>query len=112
MNSNDAFRPGSLCYAVDILQTPTGPIVFDVANEGDITILAYNPGPNTVFFAYGNNDQDATANAAAPIPGTPFKNIPLGPGSIQTFTFNAKQSFAAVAVGGTQRAYFVAGYGL
>lgn len=112
MNSNDAFRCGSPCYALPLATTATGAFQFDVANAGDITLWLYNPGPNSVFFAYGNDGADALANAVIPTSGNAQKGIFLGPGSIQTFTFSAKQRFAGIAMTGAQTIYVIAGSGL
>jgi hypothetical protein len=113
MDTAAAFKPGAATIAISApTVTPAAGVQLAGPNAGDVAVLVYNPGPNLVWFAYGNTAAGAQANAVAPVPGTPQPAQACGPGSYQTFTFAAGTYFAALAVTATQLIYITPGQGV
>lgn len=112
MDTAAAFKPGGRTVAIS---APTSAPVVGVQlpgpDAGDVAILAYNPGPNLVWLAYGNTAADAQTNAVAPVAGTPQYVVALPPLAQETYTFNAKTFYSTLAITGVQLVYLTPGQG-
>ena len=82
---------------------------FDAQNAGQYRFV--NAGTNTVFIGTGATAAEATANAVAPIAGTPSAAIPLLPGAIEILRFNQATYFSGLAAAATT-VYITPGQGI
>jgi hypothetical protein len=100
MDSCAAFRPKGATTVIAAAATAPPPIQIGGPVSGDVAIMVYNSGAVVAFLAYGPNAATATANAVAPIAGTPSNTIPIPPGT-QTFTLTGNLWYTAVAASAT-----------
>lgn len=113
MNTNDAFRPGGKTLAISApTSSPPAGVQLDGSNAGDISVWIYNPGANLVWLGFGSSATDATANAVAPVAGTPQYAIAIPSGFNRALTFSAKTYFSPLAVTSTQLIYLTSGQGM
>jgi hypothetical protein len=114
-NSQIAFAPlGNTIVVAAAGTPPTGiqapvNVKFDPQNAGQYRLV--NGGVNTVFLGTGSTAAEATANAVAPIAGTPSAAIPLLPGAIEILRFNQSTYFSGVAAASTT-VYITPGQGI
>jgi hypothetical protein len=114
-NSQIAFSPlgQTIVVAADAaapvgIQAPVS-TKFDAQNAGQYRFV--NAGTNTVFIGTGASAAEATANAVAPIAGTPSAAIPLLSGAIEILRFNQSTYFSGLAAAATT-VYITPGQGL
>ena len=114
-NSQIAFTPLGKTVAVAAAGTaPTGvqaPVYakFDPQNAGQYRVI--NAGTTTVFLGTGANAADATANAVAPVAGTPSAAIVLVPGAVEILRFNQDTFFSGLS-SAAATVYITPGQGL
>ena len=100
-NSQIAFTPlGKTVVVAAAAVAPAGiqaPVYakFDPQNTGQYRII--NAGTTTVFMGTGASATDATANAVAPIAGTPSEAIVLVPGAVEILRFNKDTYFSGLS---------------
>ena len=114
-NSQIAFTPLGKTVAVAAAGTaPTGvqaPVAekFNPQNVGQYRFI--NNGTTTVFLGTGASAAEATANAVAPVAGTPSAAIVLVPGAVEVLRFN-KDTFFSGLSSAAATVYIVPGQGL
>jgi hypothetical protein len=114
-NSQIAFTPlGQTIVVAAAASAPTGiqaPVFakFDPQNAGQYRLI--NSGTVTVFLGTGNTATEATANAVAPIAGTPSAAIVLVPGAVEILRFNKDTYFSGLASSATT-VYITPGQGI
>jgi hypothetical protein len=114
-NSQIAFSPlGQTIVVAADAAAPVGiqatvSTKFDAQNAGQYRFV--NAGTNTVFIGTGASAAEATANAVAPIAGTPSAAIPLLSGAIEILRFNQSTYFSGLASAATT-VYITPGQGL
>lgn len=84
--------------------------VFDAQGTGQYRII--NSSLNTVFLGVGATAAIATANAVAPIAGTPSAAIVLVPGAVEILRFGREAFFSGLAPLGASTVYIVQGQGI
>ena len=82
---------------------------FDAQATGQYRII--NSSLNTVFLGVGPTAAIATANAVAPVAGTPSAAIVLVPGAVEVLRF-ARESFFSGLASSASSVYIVPGQGL
>ena len=114
-NSQIAFSPlGNTLVVAAAAVAPAGlqaPVLakFDGQSTGQYRVV--NSGTVTVFLGAGSTAAEATANAVAPIAGTPSAAIVLLPGAIEILRFATGTFFSGLAsVAAT--VYIVPGQGI
>ena len=114
-NSHIAFAPlGKTIVVPAAASAPTGiqaPVYakFDPQNAGQFRFI--NAGTTTVFLGTGSSAAEATANAVAPVAGTPSAAIVLVPGAVEILRFNKDTFFSGLASGATT-VYVTPGQGI
>ena len=114
-NSQIAFAPlGETVVVPAASSAPTGiqaPVYakFDPQNTGQYRFI--NSGTTTVFMGTGNTATEATANAVAPIAGTPSAAIVLVPGAVEILRFNQDTFFSGLS-SAAATVYITPGQGL
>lgn len=91
-------------YAFLAASTPPEPaqILFEApVFDGQCQYVATNPGPDTVYFAYGNTPSETTAKAVVPAPTTPQYVIAVIPGQC-VISAPKNAFFTAVKTGAPQ----------
>jgi hypothetical protein len=115
MDSTSAFRPKGQTYAISAAASAPTPIQVAGPISGDVSYLVSNSGTVWAFLAWGPSAAVATANATAPVAGTPQPNLALAPGASRCFTLTGQSGggvfFTATAASATT-VYIVAGEGL
>ncbi len=100
-NSQIAFTPlGKTIVVAAAATAPAGiqaPVYakFDPQNAGQYRFI--NSGTVTVFLGTGTSAAEATANAVAPVAGTPSDAIVLVPGSVEILRFNINTYFSGLS---------------
>lgn len=100
-NSQIAFAPlGNTVLIPAAAVAPTGVQAlvdarFDAQAVGQYRII--NNSANTVFLGVGPTDAIATANAVAPVAGTPSAAIVLVPGAVEVLRFGRESFFSGLA---------------
>ena len=84
--------------------------VFDAQGTGQYRII--NSSLNTVFLGVGPTAAIATANAVAPIAGTPSAAIVLVPGAVEILRFGREAFFSGLAPLGASTVFIVQGQGI
>jgi hypothetical protein len=82
---------------------------FDGQGTGQYRLV--NAGTNTVFLGVGPTAAIATANAVAPVAGTPSAAIVLLPGAVEILRFNKDTFFSGLAAAATT-VYVTPGQGI
>jgi hypothetical protein len=82
---------------------------FDGQGTGQYRLV--NAGTNTVFLGLGPTAAIATANAVAPVAGTPSAAIVLLPGAVEILRFGRESFFSGLASAATS-VYITPGQGL
>jgi len=82
---------------------------FDAQSTGQYRIV--NSSTNTVFLGIGGTAAEATANAVAPVAGTPSSAIVLVPGAVEILRFN-KDTFFSGLSSAAATVYITPGQGL
>jgi hypothetical protein len=114
-NSQIAFAPlGSTVVVPAAAVAPTGVQAlvdarFDAQGTGQYRII--NSSTNTVFLGVGPTAAIATANAVAPIAGTPSAAIVLVPGAVEVLRFGRESFFSGLAAAAST-VYIVQGEGI
>lgn len=114
-NSQIAFAPQGKTVVVAAAGTaPAGvqaPVEtrFNATGVGQYRII--NASENTVFMGVGSTAAEATANAVAPVAGTPSPAIVLVPGAVEILRFSRLAYFSGLA-SGASTVYIVPGEGL
>jgi hypothetical protein len=114
-NSQIAFTPlGQTIVVAATTSAPAGiqaPVLakFDPQNAGQYRFI--NAGTATVFLGTGASAAEATANAVAPVAGTPSAAIVLVPGAVEILRFNQATYFSGLASAATT-VYITPGQGL
>ena len=114
-NSQIAFAPlGKTIVVAAAATAPAGiqaPVTSnsDQQNAGQYRVI--NSGIVTVFLGFGQSAAEATANAVAPIAGTPSKAIVLVAGAVEVLRFNQATFFSGLASASTT-VYITPGQGL
>ena len=114
-NSQIAFAPlGKTIVVAAAAAAPVGiqaPVYakFDPQNAGQFRFI--NAGTTTVFLGTGPNATDATANAVAPVAGTPSAAIVLVPGAVEILRFNQDTFFSGLS-SAAATVYITPGQGL
>jgi hypothetical protein len=111
MDSCSGFRPKGSTYAISGASTAPSPIAVAGPVSGDVSYMVYNAGTVVAFLAYGPNAAAATANATAPVAGTPQPNVPIAPGLTKVLTLSGGLWFTAVAASAST-VYITAGEGI
>jgi hypothetical protein len=83
---------------------------FDGQGTGQYRII--NSSLNTVFLGVGPTAAIATANAVAPIAGTPSAAIVLVPGAVEVLRFGRESFFSGLAPLGASTVFIVPGEGI
>jgi hypothetical protein len=114
-NSQIAFTPlGKTIVVAAAATAPAGiqaPVYakFDPQNAGQYRFI--NSGTTTVFLGTGTSAAEATANAVAPVAGTPSEAIVLVPGAVEILRFNKDTFFSGLAAAATT-VYITPGQGI
>jgi hypothetical protein len=114
-NSQIAFTPlGKTIVVAATTSAPTGiqaPVYpkFDPQNAGQYRFI--NAGTVTVFLGTGTSAAEATANAVAPVAGTPSDAIVLVPGAVEILRFNQSTYFSGLS-SAAATVYITPGQGL
>jgi len=114
-NSQIAFAPlGKTIVVAAAASAPTGiqaPVYakFDPQNTGQYRFI--NAGSTTVFLGTGPSAAEATANAVAPVAGTPSAAIVLVPGAVEVLRFGRASFFSGLA-SAASTVYIVQGEGM
>ena len=114
-NSQIAFAPlGKTIVVAAAAAAPAGiqaPVTSnsDQQNAGQYRVI--NSGIVTVFLGFGPSAAEATANAVAPIAGTPSNAIVLVAGAVEVLRFNQTTFFSGLASSATT-VYITPGQGL
>lgn len=82
---------------------------FDAQAVGQYRII--NNSVNTVFLGVGSTAAIATANAVAPVAGTPSAAIVLVPGAVEVLRFGRESFFSGLA-SAASTVYIVQGEGM
>lgn len=82
---------------------------FDPQNAGQYRLI--NAGTTTVFLGTGSSAAEATANAVAPVAGTPSAAIVLVPGAVEILRFNQDTYFSGLS-SAAATVYITPGQGL
>ncbi len=82
---------------------------FDAQATGQYRII--NSSANTVFLGVGQTAAIATANAVAPVAGTPSAAIVLVPGAVEVLRFGREAFFSGLA-SAASTVYIVQGEGM
>jgi hypothetical protein len=82
---------------------------FDGQGTGQYRII--NSSANTVFLGVGSTAAIATANAVAPVAGTPSAAIVLVPGAVEVLRFQRESFFSGLA-SSASTVYIVQGEGM
>jgi hypothetical protein len=115
INSQIAFAPlGKTIVVAAASSAPTGiqaPVYakIDAQNAGQFRIT--NSGTTTVFLGTGSSAADATANAVAPVAGTPSAAIVLLAGTVAILRFNQNTYFSGLS-SSSATVYITPGQGL
>jgi len=83
---------------------------FDAQATGQYRII--NNSNNTVFLGVGPTAAIATANAVAPVAGTPSSAIVLVPNAVEVLRFGRESFFSGLAPAGASTVYIVQGEGM
>jgi len=114
-NSQIAFAPlGKTIVVAAAASAPTGVQAlvdarFDAQSTGQYRII--NSSANTVFLGVGSTAAIATANAVAPVAGTPSSAIVLVPGAVEVLRFGRDSFFSGLA-SAASTVYIVQGEGM
>jgi hypothetical protein len=114
-NSQIAFAPlGQTVVIPAAASAPTGVQALvngrlDAQGTGQYRII--NSSTNTVFLGVGTTAAIATANAVAPVAGTPSAAIVLAPGAVEILRF-ARTSFFSGLASSASTVYIVQGEGI
>lgn len=114
-NSQIAFSPlGKTIVVASAASAPAGiqaPVYakFDPQNVGQYRFI--NAGTTTVFLGTGPSAAEATANAVAPVAGTPSDAIVLVPGAVEILRFNKDTYFSGLS-SAAATVYITPGQGL
>jgi hypothetical protein len=114
-NSQIAFAPlGNTVVVAAAASAPTGiqaPVYakFDPQNAGQFRFI--NAGTTNVFLSTGSTAAEATANAVAPVAGTPSAAIVLVPGAVEILRFNQTTFFSGLS-SAAATVYITPGQGL
>ena len=114
-NSQIAFAPlGETVVVPAAAVAPTGVQAlvdarFDAQSTGQYRII--NSSANTVFLGVGPTAAIATANAVAPVAGTPSAAIVLVPGAVEILRFNQNTFFSGLS-SAAATVYIVPGQGI
>ena len=114
-NSQIAFAPlGNTVVIPAAAVAPTGVQAlvdarFDAQATGQYRII--NSSANTVFLGVGSTAAIATANAVAPVAGTPSAAIVLVPGAVEILRFSRTSYFSGLATAAAT-VYIVQGEGM
>lgn len=114
-NSQIAFAPlGKTIVVAAAASAPVGiqaPVYakFDPQNAGQYRFI--NNGTTTVFLGTGPSAAEATANAVAPVAGTPSAAIVLVPGAVEVLRFNQDTFFSGLS-SAAATVYITPGQGL
>jgi hypothetical protein len=114
-NSQIAFAPfGKTVVVAATTSAPTGiqALVYDKfepQNAGQFRFI--NAGTTTVFLGTGSTAAEATANAVAPVAGTPSAAIVLVPGAVEILRFNQTTFFSGLS-SSAATVYITPGQGL
>ena len=114
-NSQIAFAPlGNTVVIPAAAVAPTGVQALvlarlDAQSTGQYRII--NSSANTVFLGVGGTAAEATANAVAPIAGTPSAAIVLVPGAVEVLRFGRESYFSGLA-SAASTVYIVQGEGM
>ena len=114
-NSQIAFAPlGKTVVIPAAASAPTGVQAlvdarFDAQSTGQYRII--NSSAYTVFLGVGSTAAIATANAVAPIAGTPSSAIVLVPGAVEILRFNINTYFSGLS-SAAATVYITPGQGL
>jgi hypothetical protein len=114
-NSQIAFAPlGQTIVVAATTSAPTGiqaPVYakFDPQNAGQFRFV--NAGTTTVFLGTGSTAAEATANAVAPVAGTPSAATVLVPGAVEILRFNHTTNFSGLS-SAAATVYITPGQGL
>lgn len=114
-NSQIAFAPfGKTVVVAATTSAPTGiqaPVYekFDPQNAGQFRFI--NAGNTTVFLGTGSTAAEATANAVAPVAGTPSAAIVLVAGAVEILRFNQTTFFSGLS-SAAATVYITPGQGL
>jgi len=114
-NSQIAFAPlGETVVIPAAASAPTGVQAlvsgrFDAQGTGQYRII--NDSVYTVFLGVGSTAALATANAVAPIAGTPSSAIVLVPGAVEILRFGREVFFSGLATAAST-VYIVQGEGI
>jgi hypothetical protein len=115
-NSQIAFAPlGNTVVIPAAASAPTGVQAlvdarFDAQSVGQYRII--NSSANTVFLGIGSTAAIATANAVAPVAGTPSAAIVLVPGAVEILRFGRESFFSGLAPAGASTVFIVQGEGM
>jgi len=114
-NSQIAFAPlGNTVVIPAAAVAPTGVQALvlarlDAQSTGQYRII--NSSANTVFLGVGGTAAEATANAVAPVAGTPSAAIVLVPGAVEVLRFGRESYFSGLA-SAASTVYIVQGEGM
>jgi hypothetical protein len=114
-NSQIAFAPlGNTVVIPAAAVAPTGVQALvlarlDAQSTGQYRII--NSSANTVFLGVGGTAAEATANAVAPVAGTPSAAIVLVPGAVEVLRFGRESYFSGLAAAAST-VYIVQGEGM
>ena len=114
-NSQIAFAPlGNTVVIPAAAVAPTGVQALvlarlDAQSTGQYRII--NSSANTVFLGVGGTAAEATANAVAPVAGTPSAAIVLVPGAVEVLRFGRESFFSGLA-SAASTVYIVQGEGM
>ena len=114
-NSQIAFAPlGQTVVIPAAAVAPTGVQAlvaskFSAQSTGQYRII--NASENTVFLGVGPTAAVATANAVAPVAGTPSSAIVLVPGAVEVLRFGREAFFSGLA-SAASTVYIVQGEGM
>ena len=114
-NSQIAFNPQGKTVVIPAASTaPTGVQAlvdtrFDAQSTGQYRII--NSSAYTVFLGVGSTAAIATANAVAPVAGTPSSAIVLVPGAVEILRF-ARTSYFSGLASAAATVYIVQGEGI
>jgi hypothetical protein len=114
-NSQIAFAPlGETVVVAAAAVAPTGVQAlvnsrFDAQSTGQYRII--NSSANIVFMGVGSTAAIATANAVAPVAGTPSAAIVLVPGAVEVLRFGRDSFFSGLA-SAASTVYIVQGEGM
>ena len=80
-------KPGGSSFVLAATPTAGPATLIPAPTAGDITYLFDNSvNGSRCWVGYGMSSTAAQANAVIPVIGTPSQALPLGPGTVQSFT--------------------------